>query len=520
MLADKVPRRSPTLRFSTESPIKTVDNPFTNPAPWTGYEKFKAVIVGFTLFPCRLVLLLCVMPLMVLFAKLASMGHPLEEDRGCYRHMTPFQRWRMCLLVPVALLNRLALLCFGFWRINVRDLRQDLSHKANILVVAPHQTFLDLLVIAWAFPPYPSGVGKSDILKMPGMSALTVAGQTIFVDRKNAESRHACKDAIEGRADVRAWKGPPSMIFPEGTTTNGNVLIQFKVGAFCSGHPVLPVCLKFPHKHYNPGWCGRNESLPLSLLRIMLQFANHCEIDILEAYVPSEAERQEPILFGNNVRKAMARHLGIGTTEHSYDDAFLAAQAVETTGNFEVAELKSAYNFAFDDLAGILKKFHKMDRDKSGTLSQAEFSEVIRSCSLGSLRGAASVDKLFSFFDQDGSGCIDYVEFVQGSALMSGKCSASSRAKLAFLILDVEGTGKVRRGLLQKSIDSGLAHALNPFEIPQFASPGTRLMSIATLSDPTVREEIGFEEFKTVVNENPEILDAALQVLRDRLVSE
>uniref|UniRef100_A0A7N0UPN6 Phospholipid/glycerol acyltransferase domain-containing protein n=1 Tax=Kalanchoe fedtschenkoi TaxID=63787 RepID=A0A7N0UPN6_KALFE len=47
---------------------------------------------------------------------------------------------------------------------------------------------------------------------------------------------------------------PMMMLFPEGTTTNGDYLLPFKTGAFLSKTPVLPVILRYPYQRLSPAW--------------------------------------------------------------------------------------------------------------------------------------------------------------------------------------------------------------------------------------------------------------------------
>jgi len=515
---DRTETSSPRVRSRSQL-LTEVANPFSNPAPWTRYEIFKAIVVGTTLLPPRLATFLICFPIQILVAKIASIGCPLQEDRGCFRHTEPLAAWRSLLLWPITLTNRGILWSLGFWRIKVVDHRKNPKRGANLLVVAPHQTMTDPFVVATAFPPLPSGVGKYELLKMPGLSAMAMAGQGIFVNRKNADSRHACKDAIAVRADPAQWKGPPTMIFPEGTTSNGNVLIQFKLGPFCPGLPVLPVCLRYPWKHYNPGWTGNNDNLGLAMLRMMLQFANFCEMHILEPYVPSEKEKEDPKLFAENVRKLMAEHLDVSTTEHSYDDLFLMSNAKAHQGSdFEVAEVKSLYQFSLDNLKHALKVFEKFDRANSGFISHEEFSQAVRDGVLGPVRSSSSIDHLFNFFDTDGSGSIAYREFLQGLALLSNKCSKTSRAELAFLIYDVEGTGKVQRGVLRKALNDAVAHkpraeSSDEQEMGRGRSPsiGDQILSGGD------SEEINLTDFMKLVQSQPEMLEAALELARTRL---
>jgi 1-acyl-sn-glycerol-3-phosphate acyltransferase len=49
-------------------------------------------------------------------------------------------------------------------------------------------------------------------------------------------------ESIASRAQfAAAGEGPQVALFPEGTTTNGSYLLNFKVGAFKPGLPVQPV---------------------------------------------------------------------------------------------------------------------------------------------------------------------------------------------------------------------------------------------------------------------------------------
>lgn len=69
---------------------------------------------------------------------------------------------------------------------------------------------------------------------------------------------------------------PLLMVAPEGTTKHGNVLLRFSTGAFVPGRPVLPVLLKYRHRHFDVGWGITNS--PWHLYRLLTQFINHLEV--------------------------------------------------------------------------------------------------------------------------------------------------------------------------------------------------------------------------------------------------
>ena len=90
------------------------------------------------------------------------------------------------------------------------------------------------------------------------------AAQAVLVDRHSKTSREVSAqsimmpvlnesyglqetlEAIARRAQFAATgEGPQVALFPEGTTTNGTYLLNFKVGAFKPGLPVQPVHLNY-----------------------------------------------------------------------------------------------------------------------------------------------------------------------------------------------------------------------------------------------------------------------------------
>lgn len=47
---------------------------------------------------------------------------------------------------------------------------------------------------------------------------------------------------------------PRVLLFPEGTTTNGRILMSFQLGAFLPGYPIQPVIVRYPHVHFDQSW--------------------------------------------------------------------------------------------------------------------------------------------------------------------------------------------------------------------------------------------------------------------------
>jgi hypothetical protein len=96
-------------------------------------------------------------------------------------------------------------------------------------------------------------------------------------------------------------------VFPEGTTSNGAALLPFRSGAFRAGLPVQPVLLQYRWTHMSPSW----ESVPTLwwLWRLLTQASHGVTLTFLPPYAPSPAERAEPRLFADGVRRYMAAAL-------------------------------------------------------------------------------------------------------------------------------------------------------------------------------------------------------------------
>jgi hypothetical protein len=98
---------------------------------------------------------------------------------------------------------------------------------------------------------------------------------------------------------------PMIAIAPEGMTTNGKQLLHFRSGAFIHSAPVLPVCISYSWKRLNPAWTIGNE--PWHIVRMLTQFVNFANVDIMPAYTPNAEEAAHPTTFAANVRQSMVR---------------------------------------------------------------------------------------------------------------------------------------------------------------------------------------------------------------------
>ncbi len=203
---------------------------------------------------------------------------------------------------------RLLLLVFGFVNIKVNDTttKNDEEEFVTNIGVCNHSSYVDMLLLV-AF----RGVGfiaKDDVKKVPIVASLASALNCIFVDRNDNKSRENTLKEIRNRGNNRSYT--PFVVFPEGTTTNGQALIRFSGGAFSLGLPVRPYAIKYRFDYINPSWS--NEGATQHLMRLLGgTIFNYAELTVLPIYHPSEEERKDPYLYAGNVQKHIALALQV-----------------------------------------------------------------------------------------------------------------------------------------------------------------------------------------------------------------
>ena len=516
----------PEIRISTRVP-KTA-NPF-HPPPirYTPLYLLKTALVGVTLFPVRVGVVLTSLVFGSAVAAIASAGANPKSPTP-----SPVRR---ALLQPLRLVARVLLWALGYWWIEIEYKPGSNPGGARVLVAGPHYSLLDAWVMTMLH--LPCSVAKAAVAKLPIFGKAAVAMDTIFVDRKDPDSKHKCVAAIKERATNPAW--PPILLFPEGTCTNGEVLISFKPGAFLPGAPVQPVVLRYPFEHLSVS--GASADAEWRLFLSLFCCYNRLRVTYLPEYTPTPDEVADPALFTRNVRQAMADELGVGVTKHSYEDVWLAAKAEKygVDQTFEVQSVSRLLHISAAGVTQLLERFHALDESGDGMLGVDEFRAALAL----EQASAAYVARLFGFFDADGSGAISYVEFLQGLALLSPSTSRDEKAKLAFLLCDLDAAGGVTLANLTRVLEMAQA-GMNPATAD--VATATADADAATAADPTAepptspqtpfvarsasRQEaafakfdvnndrrLDFDEFRSFVAANPSILAVSDDVVRGRL---
>jgi len=283
------------------------NNPFKRDDHWSVYEIIKTALCTITLFPFRLLAVVLIVIVYYLIVRVATWR--LKAFDGA---LSPARR----KIINIGrVIGRLCLFSLGFWKVKVNG-SNKLTYNGNHsnIYVVNHSSWIDILVLMATAETIPSFVAKKSVENIPIFGYDSKAWQCIYVDRL-AHKEGAATLLKERACD---FTKPPVVVFPEGTTSNGKYLIKFHTGAFLAGAPVKPVLIKYTCKHFRPTW--ESISATKHIFRLLTQFSNYVEVTFLPLYTPNEEEKNNAVLYANNVQKVMAQTSGVQTTVDSYKE--------------------------------------------------------------------------------------------------------------------------------------------------------------------------------------------------------
>ncbi|KAI3820192.1 hypothetical protein L1987_14050 [Smallanthus sonchifolius] len=288
--------------------------------PWT--EKVLLGIAFVTLLPLRVVLATSVVVLYYLICRVCTLFRApnREDEQEDYAHLGG---WRRSVIYwSGRVLSRVMLFAFGFYWIqeSIRnpeiDARinnevdcndhQSVEHERPGVIVSNHISHMDILYHMSS--SFPSFVAKRSVGKLPLVGLISKCLGCVYVQRESKSSDTKGVSAVVNERIQEAHQdksAPMMLLFPEGTTTNGDYILPFKTGAFLAKAPVLPVILKYPYERFSPAWESISGARHVILL--LCQFVNNMTVTRLPVYNPSQEEKDNPKLYAENVRRLMAR---------------------------------------------------------------------------------------------------------------------------------------------------------------------------------------------------------------------
>ena len=171
------------------------------------------------------------------------------------------------LAAPVALVfgsinhRKLITFCTRIWAnwnsfvlgIKVKLVNGELIEKGqNYFIVGNHLSYLDVILVGCKKPGL--FVGKKEVKYWPLLGQLAWLGGTIFVDRSK-QGPTANRPYI-GQIANYLQKGLTILVFPEGTSSNGEGVLPFKKAIFSSPilaeTPILPITLRYTSVNKQP----------------------------------------------------------------------------------------------------------------------------------------------------------------------------------------------------------------------------------------------------------------------------
>lgn len=176
------------------------------------------------------------------------------------------------------------------------------------LLLANHVSWLDIVAIH-SVCPRARFVSKADVKRWPVLNKLTMAGDTLFIERERKRDAmrvvHQTAQALEA--------GDAVAVFPEGTTGDGQTLLPFHANllqaAIATATPVQPLALRYrePGRPVSTAvaWVGET-TLASNLWSVACAEGLSVILQVLPPQPSAEADRRE---LASGVRQTIARAL-------------------------------------------------------------------------------------------------------------------------------------------------------------------------------------------------------------------
>eukprot|EP00475_Leptophrys_vorax_P017947 TRINITY_DN24511_c0_g1_i1.p2 TRINITY_DN24511_c0_g1~~TRINITY_DN24511_c0_g1_i1.p2 ORF type:complete len:271 (-),score=24.87 TRINITY_DN24511_c0_g1_i1:54-827(-) len=178
------------------------------------------------------------------------------------------------------------------------------------------------------------------------------------------------------------------------------------------------------------------------LWRLMSQPHNRMRVEYLPPVVPTPAEQKDPRAFAERVRLLMARRLNLCLTDHSFGDVLLALEAKKLrlptgTACVEFGVFEKLFRLDAREAKEYLRKFKKMDVDRSGTIGYEGFIAAL------GLPDSAAARTVFDMLDQADRGRINFREFLAGLVFVSRHPRFRESVEATFKRLDADADGQL-----------------------------------------------------------------------------
>eukprot|EP01012_Entosiphon_sulcatum_P012585 TRINITY_DN17914_c0_g1_i1.p1 TRINITY_DN17914_c0_g1~~TRINITY_DN17914_c0_g1_i1.p1 ORF type:complete len:212 (+),score=49.38 TRINITY_DN17914_c0_g1_i1:33-668(+) len=195
--------------------------------------------------------------------------------------------------------------------------------------------------------------------------------------------------------------------------------------------------------------------------------------------------------------------MGKEQSKHAIDrrDRVAAVETLRSESNFSPAQIEALYN-----------RFTKLSssREDDGVISKDEFLDAL------GIKNSIIVDRIFHLFDSDGTGGIDFREFVIGLSILSCKADYNTRLHcmparynktpfpVCFRLYDIDNNGYISKEELSQICDACLKQ--NDLIIP--AQHLAALVDATfSLADTDGDGLISQTEFGSYVQRHPQVME-------------
>ncbi|XP_028068680.1 lysophospholipid acyltransferase LPEAT2-like [Camellia sinensis] len=223
------------------------------------------------------------------------------------------------------------------------------------IVVSNHVSYIE--PIFFFYELFPTIVAAESHDSIPFVGTIIRAMQVIYVNRFSSSSRKHAVSEIKRKASSNRF--PRLLLFPEGTTTNGRLLISFQLGAFIPGYPVQPVIVRYPHVHFDQSW--GNVTLAMLMFRMFTQFHNFMEVEYLPVVSPLENQKENAVHFAK--RSSVMRNFLVGRKKWGY-----VSGSIPRPSDPKQKDYLSSCDTWDCDNAQVLAWFHNFVDDRIGMM--------------------------------------------------------------------------------------------------------------------------------------------------------
>jgi len=154
--------------------------------------------------------------------------------------------------------------------------------------------------------------------------------------------------------------------------------------------------------------------------------------------------------------------------------------------------MKNESHFTEDELKKLHRRFKKLDKDNSGTLTIDEFMSVPE------LAVNPLLERILQIFDENKDNEIQFTEFINALSTFS-KGDQESKLRFAFRVYDIDNDGQISNGELFQVLKMMVGKNLNDIQLQQIVD------KTIIEGDKNGDGRISYDEFKNMVTNIDEL---------------